>query len=287
MDRSGLRLQATEYLGRYLATAPEDGRAWFELGRFYLLDAREWHLRGHTADPAGALLLDFAATALDQAMTAHSDSGSVFRALVEIDRAALVVEQDGWSAVVDSVSDLRLPELPAYIQELGQNLVNSCPLHGVLIAGSDLEWVGSWAAMLGVSRRVDLVPVDPERYAEDSLYRRGIARALGTDPSRQDVRELATVASRRPICLTPGADTASVPGLAWRAVRLMRVAGPETAVRPDGLSVTELLAVGFGRATPWAQETRTVYETAARHNSLLCTSLLTQLGERPRDACGR
>ena len=287
MDRSGLRLQATEYLGRYLATAPEDGRAWFELGRFYLLDAREWHLRGHTADPTGALLLDFAATALDQAMTAHSDSGSVFRALVEIDRAALVIEQDGWSAVVDSVSDLRLPELPAYIQELGQNLVNSCPMHGVLIAGSDLEWVGSWAAMLGVSRRVDLVPVDPERYAEDSLYRRGIARALGTDPSRQDVRELATVASRRPICLTPGADTASVPGLAWRAVRLMRVAGPETAVRPDGLSVTELLAVGFGRATPWAQETRTVYETAARHNSLLCTSLLTQLGERPRDACGR
>src|SRR5918993_5723695 len=53
LERSGERQMAIDLLGRYLATAPDDGGAWFQLGRFYLLDAREWHLQGHSGDPDG------------------------------------------------------------------------------------------------------------------------------------------------------------------------------------------------------------------------------------------
>jgi hypothetical protein len=56
---------------------------------------------------------------------------------------------------------------------------------------------------------------------------------------------------------------------------------------PDGLVVTELLIAGKGTASPWAEETRAVYEAAGRRNALLCSSILAQLGDRPRDACGR
>ena len=63
LEREGERPMAIDLLGRYLATAPDDGRAWLQLGRFYLFDARDWHLHGHHGDPDGLLYLDFAATA--------------------------------------------------------------------------------------------------------------------------------------------------------------------------------------------------------------------------------
>src|SRR5512143_3597240 len=64
MALAGQRTLATEMLGQYLATAPDDGRAWLELGRFYILDSRDWHHRRHLGDPPGSFFLDFAATAL-------------------------------------------------------------------------------------------------------------------------------------------------------------------------------------------------------------------------------
>ena len=53
---------AIDMLGHYLATAQDDGKAWFQLGRFYMLDTRDWHLQGHGGDPDGHLYLDFAST---------------------------------------------------------------------------------------------------------------------------------------------------------------------------------------------------------------------------------
>ena len=53
LEREGERQMAIDMLGRYLATAPDDGRAWLQLGRFYLFDARDWHLHGHRGDPTG------------------------------------------------------------------------------------------------------------------------------------------------------------------------------------------------------------------------------------------
>src|SRR6476469_4370978 len=118
LERSGERQMAIDLLGRYLATAPDDGRAWLQLGRFYLLDARDWHLQGHRGDPDGLLYLDFAATALDQAVRLGVDSGIVFRGLVELERSVVAIEDSGWSVSAGSRSSAA-PEMPGFIVELG------------------------------------------------------------------------------------------------------------------------------------------------------------------------
>ena len=68
LEREGERPMAIDLLGQYLATAPDDGSAWLQLGRFYLADERDWHLAGHRGDPDGVLYLDFAATAFEQSI---------------------------------------------------------------------------------------------------------------------------------------------------------------------------------------------------------------------------
>src|SRR3954464_3828031 len=108
LERSGERQMAIDLLGRYLATAPDDGRAWFQLGRFYLLDARDWHLQGHRGDPDGLLYLDFAATAFDQAVRLAVDSGTVFRGLAELERSIVFLEDSGWG----SDGQMRSPDAP-------------------------------------------------------------------------------------------------------------------------------------------------------------------------------
>ena len=107
-------------LGRYLATAPDDGAAWLELGRFYLLDSRELAPRGHTGDPPGALFLDFAAAALDQALRLPTDSARLLRAVVEVERLALEVEHGGLGALTRAAVRCRgAARRPAFVLEAG------------------------------------------------------------------------------------------------------------------------------------------------------------------------
>src|SRR3954463_16320765 len=112
LERAGERRMAIGLLGRYLATAPDDGRAWFQLGRFYLLDARDWHLQGHRGDPDGLLYLDFAATAFDQAVRLAVDSGVVYRGLAELERSVVFVEDSGWSVGGTRRPPVGSPEMP-------------------------------------------------------------------------------------------------------------------------------------------------------------------------------
>ena len=105
------------------------------------------------------------------------------------------------------------PALPGYVIELGINLVNSCPTNGVIVTGSDLEAVGVWYAVFGSGRRTTVVPILPELYAADANYRRGMAQSLGIDPEAPAVGMLTEVARRRPLCLTPTADSSVALGV--------------------------------------------------------------------------
>lgn len=283
LEREGERQMAIDLLGHYLATAPDDGRAWLQLGRFYLYDARDWHLHGHRGDPDGTLYLDFAATALDQAVRLSVDSGVVFRGVTEVDRALVTVEDSGWDAVRYLRTRVDAPPMPGFIVELGANLLTSCPAGGVLITGSDLEAVSVWYG--GRQRAVvDVLPIRPDLYATDSIYRQRMAAAMGVDPGLPVQRALAEVADRRAICLSPTTDRAAAPALAWvpfRMVRLSRPAPPST----DALSIAELLKATRQGGSPWVQDVRGVYDTAARYNALLCSSLLVYFGDTPPPAC--
>ena len=283
LERSGERRMAIDLLGRYLATAPDDGRAWFQLGRFYLLDARDWHLQGHRGDPDGLLYLDFAATAFDQAVRLEVDSGIVFRGLAELERSVLFVEDSGWSVAGPSRLPPDTPEMPAFILELGANLLSSCPIGGVLLLGSDLEALSVWYDNLDLRTR-EILPIQPARYATDSVYRLRMAEAMGIDPKLPVRSALADVASRRALCLTPSADSAAAPALRWTPFRLTRVS---RSVEPgsEALSLTELLQASRQGSSVWVRDVRNVYDHAARFNSMLCSSFLPIFGDAPPPAC--
>jgi hypothetical protein len=285
LEREGERQMAIDLLGHYLATAPDDGRAWLQLGRFYLFDARDWHLRGHRGDPDGLLYLEFAATALDQAVRLSVDSGVVFRGVTDMDRALVAIEDSGWDAARVARPHAPAPEMPGYIVELGINLLTSCPAGGVLLTGSELEAVSVWYG--GLKRApLDVLPIRPDLYATDSLYRLRMAAAMGVDPALPVQRALAAVASNRTICLSPGTDQAAVPALAWipfRMVRLSRAAAPGA----EALSVAELLKASRQVRSPWVHDVENVYAAAARYNALLCTSLLLYVADAPPAGCRR
>jgi hypothetical protein len=283
LEREGERQMAIDLLGHYLATAPDDGRAWLQLGRFYLYDSRDWHLHGHRGDPDGMLYLDFAATALDQAVRLSVDSGLVFRAAAEVDRALLGIEDSGWDAARYARPRPDVPAMPSFIVELGANLLTSCPSGGVLLTGSDLEAVSVWYGSLQRAP-LDILPIRPDLYATDSIYRLRMATAMGVDAALPVQRALAAVAASRTVCLSPTTDLAAAPALSWEPYRLVRVSrspGPSA----DALSVAELIKASHQARSPWVKDVRDVYEAAARHNALLCSSLLAFVGETPPAGC--
>jgi tetratricopeptide (TPR) repeat protein len=283
LARSGERQMAIDLLGRYLATAPDDGSAWFQLGRFYLLDARDWHLQGHRGDPDGLLYLDFAATAFDQAVRLATDSGAVFRGLAELERSILVVEDSGWSVAEAARLQVDPPEVPSFIPELGANLISSCPAGGVLLIGSDLEALSVWYDNPDLRSR-EILPIRPDRYVTDSLYRRRMAEAMGLDPRLPVRTALADLAGRRPLCLSPSADIAAAPPITWKPFRLARVS-QTVPPGPDALSMTELLQAMRQDGSVWVRDVRAVYDSAARYNAMLCTSFLLVFGDAPPPAC--
>lgn len=283
LERSGERQMAIDLLGRYLATAPDDGRAWFQLGRFYLLDARDWHLQGHRGDPDGLLYLDFAATAFDQAVRLSVDSGIVFRGLAELERSVVFVEDSGWRGAGRGRIPPDMPALPPFILELGANLLSSCPTGGVLLLGSDLEALSVWYDNLDLRSR-EILPIRPDRYATDSIYRRRMAEAMEIDPRLPVRSALEDVASRRTLCLTPTADSAAAPAFTWTPFRLSRVSR-SVEPGPEALSMTELVEATRQGSSVWVRDVRGVYDSAARFNTLLCSSFLPLFGDAPPPAC--
>lgn len=277
LERHGSRGQATEMLGRYLATAPDDGRAWFELGRFYLLDGRAWHHEGHVGDPDAAIYLDFAATAFEQAIRLGFDTARVARGMVEMDRAVGPIEEAGW-IVPPGRGALDVPPLPAFVQEMGRNLVRSCPSHGVMVTGNDLEAVATWYAVVVGERRQDMVLVRPELYAIDRTYRARVARMLDADSALPLKAVLAVVAVHRALCLTPGADDSlagSAPLVAWRLDRVSAAVAPDPT--SDPLSLLDLLTVEHAGGAPWSAGVLEVYRAAARRNPALCAGALATI----------
>jgi hypothetical protein len=107
---------------------------------------------------------------------------------------------------------------------------------------------------------------------------------MGVDPALPVQRALGDVAPRRPLCLSPGTDSAAVPALAWLPYRLVRVSRPPIP-GPEAISVHELLKAIRQNPSPWVVDVRGVYDRAASHNLLLCSSLLLLYGDTPPLAC--
>lgn len=285
LARGGARVEATELLGRYLATAPDDAGAWRALGWFYLLDSREWHQRGHVGDPPGTLYLDFAAAALDQALRAPTDSAALLRALVDVERSILEIERAGWATLRSPRPMPPGTDAAPYLLEAGANLAASCPVGGVLVTGTEVEAAAVWSVMFGSRDRMDLVLLLATPYRADSGYRTAMAEALGVSPALPVAAALGEAARRRPVCLSPGVRPEAVPEGPLVAMRLVRVAGARAPLDSAGLSVVELLRTELARPTPLQAEVLGIYRAAAGFNPVLCTTLLLPFAVHHRAAC--
>ncbi len=168
-------------------------------------------------EPDGLLYLDFAVTALEQSIRLSVDSGLVFRGLAEVERALVFVEDSGWDPARYARVRSGMPSLPGYMLELGTNLLSSCPAGGVLLTGSDVETLSVWYGSLE-RPALNIIPLRPDLYATDSLYRLRMAEAMGVDPGLPVQRALAAVAPQRTLCLSPGTDSAAAPARRLGAV---------------------------------------------------------------------
>lgn len=280
MLRRGERAAATDLLGRWLADHPSDGRAWFQLGRIYFADAQRWHREGHQVDPEGFLLLEFAGAAFEQSQQLLADSGTVYRVLVAAEQAVLRIEDAGWveAMVGHSLAADQLP-LPPVLAELGQNLMASCPVSGVLVTGSMVEAAAVWGTRLGSSARDDLMLIRPDLYDWDARYRVRMAEALGVPIDLELPAALASVATRRPVCLTPAVDSITAPALAWQPLHLVLASVPSGNEPSVTLSVHQLARTGHAGSV-WTSAARDVYDLAARRNKVLCRTLLAA-GDTP------
>ncbi len=281
--RQGERSVATDMLGRYLAIAPDDGHAWLQLGRLYLIEIREWHAR-HQGEPDGALLLDFAQAAFDQAARLVPDSSSVLHNEVEVGRALVIFEAMGWAAARARWQKGSRAPLPPELAELGQNLLLSCPSGGVLVTGGDMEALAVWQAALSSRDRGDVIPLRPDLYVSDAIYRARAADILQVDPSASLRNALTDAASRRPICVAPATDAAAIPDMQWHAIRLLRVS--RSVAPPSGvMAFTSLLEASKGEASAWVADVRAIYDGASRYNAQLCPVLQPVFGNTPPAAC--
>jgi hypothetical protein len=131
---------------------------------------------------------------------------------------------------------------------------------------------------------LDVLPIRPDLYATDSLYRDRMARAMGVNPALPVQRALGSVAPRRTLCISPTTDSAAVPTLSWAPYRLVRISRPAGS-GPEAMSITELLKAARQSSSPWVMDVRGVYDRAAAHNLLLCSSLLLLFGDTPPPAC--
>lgn len=287
LARNGQRGIGTEMLSRYLATSPDDGSAWIQLGRFYLLDIRDWHLSGHPTDSPGTLYIDFGAAALDQAVRLRGDSAVILRQMLEVERALDAVEREGYEALTQWTVPADVAPLPDFISELGANLLSSCPASGVMATGNDLETVAIFSVIATAGAAGSVILVVPAFYATDARYRHRIASALGTDSSWSVQQALATVAQRRPVCLTPLADRALLALPDLRPMRFVLVAGPGVTSSDRVVTVTDLARADRQGKSSWLREVHGVYTAAAGFNPRLCDGPLALLGDTQIAACRR
>jgi len=285
LARNGQRGIGTELLSAYLAGAPDDGSAWIQLGRFYLLDIRDWHLSGHPSDSPGPLYVDFGAAALDQAVRLRGDSGVVLRQMLEVERALDAVEESGFDVLTQWTVPDDVPPMPDFIFELGANLLSSCPATGVMATGSDLETVAIFSVVATAGQAASAIIVVPSYYATDARYRNRISTALGTDSSWSIQHALAEVARRRPVCLTPLADRALLGLPELRPMRFVLVSGPGVTTSDRVVTVTDLVRAERQGRSPWVREVHGVYTAAASFNPRLCDGPLALLGDTQIAAC--
>src|SRR3989442_5346159 len=170
-----------------LAQDSGDGHAWLALGRAYLTafeEAQARRARPDSSTPRAAL--DGAEQAVTRAAallgpagaSAEGDSARVLRVAGWSGRARLAVDGGGVRAGPDvrgpPPPDLRLTPV---LEELGENLLRTCPTDGVLVTAGDVDTPAAWYLRFVRGLRPDLGLVPLPAWRGDPVCRQRLAAA--------------------------------------------------------------------------------------------------------------
>lgn len=276
-----------------VAADSTDGQAWFELGRVYVRLAEAYHQ--HRALPPSAAFvpdtawaravldtadLAFARAARLGAGTRTEDSAQVLRVFIWGERAYLAWEASGveaaaagWRAVPE---DLRLPPV---LEELGENLLRSCPRQGVLLTAGDADSHAAWYMRFARGLRPDLLVLPLARWRTDSVFRGRVLRdsKLRIAAGRTGEPALRALADRRPLCASMAFERAPElrPRLRWRTQPLVWMAGPERRAErvPPQDFVFAALRLALDQHDTWSPPAVALYRRAADASGGLCGTL--------------
>jgi hypothetical protein len=266
-----------------LATARASFARW-EAERTHPTDTAALRVARDSADDA---LAQAAAALGPPGMSAAGDSARVLRvtewSLRALDAWTVRGPEAGPDVWVPVPPELRLTPV---LEELGENLLRTCPEGGVLLTSSGADFLAAWYMRYARGLRPDLVVTPLEAWQENPAFRSRAARTFRLG-SEERSRVIAALAGRRPVCASMGLD--APPGhLHWRAWPLVWVAGAHQSagVSPEDF-VFAALGEGVARGDPWADSALVVYRRAARATPALCPALATFQVSGPSSRCRR
>jgi hypothetical protein len=236
-----------------------DGGAWLQLARAYL--------RRPVVDTAASrAALDTADMALVRAIGLSSgdlaDSARTFRVFAWGERALLSWRTGGADAAA-AVWGM-LPEdaqLPAELEELGENLLRGCPERGLLLTAGDADTYS--ASYLRFVRRLrpDLTVLPLDYWPADEVERR-----------------LRTAGERHPVCASMAFERPPPQGVRWQARPLVWVGGKTRGTRdrvpPEDFAFAAL-RLAIDDSSSWTAPPLATYRRSAKHTPALCKALRT------------
>lgn len=282
-----------------VASDSTNARAWFDLGREYVRRSTTYHRHTTPPDTAWArATLDtasraFGNTATLLAGTATGDSAQTFRVFVWAERAFLAWEGGGLEAAAEvwreSPADLRLPPV---LQELGENLLRTCPNEGVLVTTGDAGTYAAWYMRFARGMRTDLLILPYNVWLTDSVFRGRLRAELRLPRAARAGPEagpsLKVFARQRPVCASMGFERPPEPraGFRWTVRSLVWVTGPvrrDDRVPPQDF-VFAALRLALDTREPWAVPVRDIYRRAAGETPALCAPMAV-FGVREEVGC--
>ena len=266
-----------------IAADSTDGRAWLDVGRYYLQLGAEYHShkKPEPTDTGWAhAILDTAQHAFERVArlskgTRTADSARVYQVYALGERAYVDWESGGAAAATliwHSLPDSLRP--PPVLEELGENLLRACPPRGILFTADEMDTQAAWYLRFARGLRPDLIVMPLERWRGDSVLRNRLLRELKTrDPS------LRALGQTRAICASMGFERAPEqrPAVKWNKRPLVWVSGLEQKsdrVPPQDF-VFAALRLAVDQHETWTAPVLELYRRAVDNAGGLCKAFET------------
>jgi hypothetical protein len=195
------------------------------------------------------------------------DSAAVLRVVAREQLSLLVWELQGQAGVPTAWRGVDDVELPAVLEELGENLLRGCPRGGIVLTAGALDGAAVGYMRFARGLRPDLTPIPLDSWRRDAVLRRRVSGDL----------KLERLADRRPVCATMAFERPPDirRSVRWHKRPLLWVSGPKATA--DQVASRDFVFAALRLASDeqdtWLDPVLQVYRRAARQTPGLCEPL--------------